>query len=408
MTQHFVIVGGGQAAAQAAASLRQGGYTGRLSLVGAEALLPYQRPPLSKKYLAGEIAAERLSIRPQTFYEQHGIELLLGVALAGLDAAAQCAVLADGRPLAYVGLLLATGSRVRRLRVPGADLPGVHYLRSRADADGLGAALAGAGRLVIIGGGYIGLEVAAVARQRGRDVTVLEAASRVMGRVVAPEVSAFYHAYHSAAGVQIHCGRQIDRLAGTDRVEAVVTRDGSEFPADAVLVAIGIEPETTLAERSGIRCENGIVVDEYAATNVAGIFAAGDCTSLPSALYGRRVRLESVHNAIEQAKTAAASMLGQPRAYADVPWFWSDQYDLKLQIAGLSDGYDQAIRLGPPESRCYSVAYLREGRLIALDAINDPRAFLAAKKLIWARTTFTREQLGEPGFNLTGFAANLP
>jgi 3-phenylpropionate/trans-cinnamate dioxygenase ferredoxin reductase subunit len=406
MAQQFVIVGAGQAATQAAATLRQSGHTGGITIIGEEPELPYQRPPLSKKYLAGELERERLHLRPATFYEQHDITLELGQHVAALQLPAQRVLLADGRHISYDGLMLATGSRVRKLTTPGADLRGVYYLRTLADADAIATALARSERrLLIVGAGYIGLEVAAVAVQRGLDVTVLEAAACVMSRVVGPPVAAFYEAQHRAAGVKIHTGVSVERICGDDCVEAVLGSDGQRFECDLVIVGIGIEPRTELAQQAAIDCDAGIVVDQFARTSAPAVVAAGDCTNHPSALYARRVRLESVHNAIEQAKSAAASLLGQERPYGDVPWFWSDQYSIKLQIAGLSQGYDGMVVRGEPATRSFAVFYLRSGIVIAAEAINSPRDFIAAKKLIAARAAVPGAVLADPVADLSQIAA---
>lgn len=382
MSAHLIIVGAGQAAAQAILTLTQKRYPGRITLVGDEPYPPYQRPPLSKKYLSGELEHQRLFIRPAEFYEQHDVTLTLGAKAEQLEPAQQRITLADGQQLMYDRLLLATGSRARMIDVPGADLPGIHYLRTIADTDGILGSLSAGKRLVIVGAGYIGLEVAAVARAHGADVTVLEAADRVMARVVCPEVSAFYRDVHEAAGVEIVCDTAVRGFAGDRHVAGVLAGDGREYPCDVAVVGIGIVPETDLAEQAGLVCDNGIRVDEYACTSEPLIYAAGDCTNHPNAVLGRRIRLESVQNAIEQSKTAALSLLGEPVAYAQVPWFWSDQYDLKLQIAGISTGYDRVVLRGDPAERKFAAYYLRDGRLIAVDAVNSAKDFLLGKRLV--------------------------
>ena len=400
MTAHLIIVGAGQAAAQSILTLTQKSYTGRMTIVGEEPYPPYQRPPLSKRYLSGQLERQRLFLRPSAFYDKHAVSLTLGTRAERLEPDRQRLTLADGRELHYDKLLLATGSRVRRLDVPGADLPGIHYLRSIADADGILGDLAAARRLVVIGGGYIGLEVAAVARARGADVTVLEAADRVMARVVCPEVAAFYHDVHEAAGVEIHCDTAVSGFAGDTRVTGVIGDDGREYPCDFAVVGIGIVPATELAEQAGLDCHDGIVVDEHACTSEPLIYAAGDCTNHPNALLGRRLRLESVHNAIEQSKTAALSMLGTSAAYAQVPWFWSDQYDLKLQIAGISSGYDRVVLRGDPAARKFAAYYLRENRLIAVDAINSPKDFLLGKRLVAEGATLPPQRIEDTAADL--------
>jgi 3-phenylpropionate/trans-cinnamate dioxygenase ferredoxin reductase subunit len=404
MSAHLVIVGGGQAAAQAVQSLRQQGFAGAITLVGDEPYPPYQRPPLSKKYLAGELARERLFLRPASFYAEKGVTLELGARVEELEPAARRLRLGDGRTLSYDKLLLATGSRVRKLDVPGATLPNVHYLRTIADVDAIAASLAPGGRVVLVGAGYIGLEVAAVLRQRGFDVTVLEAAARVMSRTVGPDVSAFYEARHREAGVALHCTASVKALHGAERATAVETADGRTFPCDLVVVGIGVVPNVELARAAGLECTDGIVVDEYARTADENIVAAGDCTNHPLALFGRRVRLESVPNAIHQAKVAAQTLLGAPAAYSEVPWFWSDQYDLKLQIAGLAAGYDEIVVRGDPAQRSFAAFYLRAGELIAVDAVNSPKEFMAGKKLVASRARLAPEQLRDAAVDLAALA----
>lgn len=407
MDEHFVIIGAGQAAAQAVQTLRQKNFPGRLTVIGDEPYPPYQRPPLSKKYLAGELARERLYLKPMSFYEDKDVALELGVRAEGLETASSTVRLDDGRTITYDRLLLATGSRVRRLPIPGNDLAGVHYVRTIADADAIMEAIAPGKRLVIVGAGYIGLEVAAVAVQRGLHVTVLEAMDRVMARVVSPEVSRFYADYHLAAGASIHCDAVVARFSGEQRVASVETEQGERFPCDLVIVGIGIEPHGELARAAGLAFDDGIVVDEFACTEDPHVLAAGDCTNHPNALTGTRVRLESVHNAIEQAKTAASTMLGEPKAYDDVPWFWSDQYDLKLQIAGLSHGFDEIVIRGTPQDNSFAVLYLKAGTLIAVEAVNSPREFMLGRKLIGARAAVTPEQLADQSVNFVDLAKRL-
>ena len=407
MSDHLVIVGGGQAAAQAVQSLRQQSFAGAITLLCDEPYPPYQRPPLSKKYFAGELARERLLLRPAAFYAQKGVALELGARVEELEPGARRVRLRDGRTLAYDRLLLATGSRARVLPVPGVDLPGVHYLRTIADVDSILASLAPGASALLVGAGYIGLEVAASARQRGFEVTVLEAADRVMSRTVSPEVSAFYEAAHRAAGVAIHCGAGVKAFHGGARVTAVETTDGRQFACDVAILGIGIEPNVELAARAGLPCGNGIVVDELAQTADPNIVAAGDCTNHPHPLLERRVRLESVPNAIHQAKVAAATLVGTPSAYSEVPWFWSDQYDLKLQIAGLSTGYDEVVLRGDPAARSFAAFYLRAGQLLAVDAVNSPREFIAGKKLVASRARIAPDVLRDAKIDLTPLATAM-
>lgn len=400
MFRDILIVGAGQAAVQTAVTLRQRGFDGAIRIVGAESELPYQRPPLSKKYLAGTLDAGRLHLRPASYYEEHEVELVLDARVTSIEPERNCVRTASGRELGYDALLLATGSRPRRLEVSGAELLGVHYLRTVADADTLRESFASEAPLVIVGGGYIGLEVAAVAVQQGRAVTVLEAAERVMSRVVGEQVSSFYEARHREAGVEIVCGAAVERIEGKDRVTGVRIQDGRRFECGAVVAAVGIEPRTELALAAGLDVDDGIRVNELARTSASTIFAVGDCTSHPSALYGRRVRLESVHNAIEQAKTAALTLLDEQHPYVDVPWFWSDQYELKLQIAGLSAGHDSVVARGSPDHGHFALFYLRQGRVIAVDAINSPRDFIAGKKLVAERAVVPPALLADIDSNL--------
>jgi len=405
MSDRIVIVGGGQAAGQAAASLRSAGFEGAVTLVGAEPVPPYQRPPLSKKYLAGELPFERILIKPEAFYRQHDVELRLGSPVDKIDPAGRRVTLGDGSSLEYSGLLLATGSRVRRLDVPGVDLAGVHYLRTVADVDAIREQFRPGARLVIVGGGYIGLEVAAVAVRAGLAVRVIEAEERVMSRVVEASVSRFYERIHAEEGVAIHNSLPVARLEGRSAVERVVCRDGEEFPADLVLIGVGILPDTDLAADAGLEVNNGIVVDQHTRTSEPDICAAGDCTNFPSALYGRRVRLECVQNANEQARAAAATLAGQDRPYNPVPWFWSEQYDVRLQIAGLSHGFDQTVVRGnPDEGRSFAVFYLREGVVIAADAVNRTQEYIAGRKLVGARAQVDRATLADESVDLRELA----
>lgn len=400
MDEHLVIVGAGQAAVQVIQTLRQNDYAGEISLVGAESHPPYQRPPLSKKYLAGALERERLYLKPAAFYESRGVTLHLGVGAARLDRGARTVRLEDGRELNYDRLLLATGSRPRQIAVPGADLPGVHYLRTIDDVDAIAAAVAPGARAVIVGAGYIGLEVAAVLRGLGLDVTVLEAADRVMSRVVCPQLSAFYEARHEAEGVTIETGASVEAFVGARAVESIATTAGT-FACDFVIVGIGIVPNVELAAAAGLECPNGIRVDACARTSDPQILAAGDCTIHPHPSAGREVRLESVHNAVEQAKAAAFSILGEERPFIDIPWFWSDQYDLKLQIAGLALDYDEVVVRGDTAASRFAIYYLAGGRPVAIDAVNSPRDFINGKKLLAARPLLSRTQLADASFDLT-------
>jgi len=388
MFDQIVIVGAGQAAVQAADTLRRKGFTGKLAVVGDEPWLPYQRPPLSKKFLAGALERDRLIIRPAQFYTDHAVQTHLGRRVEEIARSEQRLRLDDGTTLAYDALLLATGSRPRKLVAPGADLGGVHYLRTMTDVERIRADFGPGKRLVIIGGGYIGLEVAATARELGLDVTVLEMADRVMNRVTCSEISSFYEREHAHHGVRIICNAKVRALAGdpqSRRVRAVLTEDGAEHPADVVIVGVGVLPADELAVAAGIDCANGISVDDHCRTSDPHIYAAGDCTHHPNLHYGRHLRLESVDNAFEQATTAALNLIGTPTVHDKVPWFWSDQYDLKMIIVGICHGHDTVVTRGNPSSRSFSTCYLRHGELIAIDSINSPKDQMAARKIIAAR-----------------------
>jgi 3-phenylpropionate/trans-cinnamate dioxygenase ferredoxin reductase subunit len=400
MISTIAVVGGGQAGAQAVDTLRRSGYSGRLVLICGEPELPYQRPPLSKKYLSGDLAAERLPFRHRAFYEEHGIELMIGVQAAALDPGARRLDLDNGDALNYDRLLLCLGSDVRPLTCQGAGLPGVHYLRNVADAASIRAAIKPGSRVIIIGGGYIGLETAATCRHLGCEVTVLELADRVMNRVAAPLVSQFFEQEHRARGITILCNMRVTRLEGAVRIERVVCADGSEFAADTVIAGVGAIAVTALAGDAGLACDNGIVVDEYCRTQDEAIFAAGDCSNHPSPRFGRRVRFESVDNAFEQAKTAALNMLGKNIAHDRVPWFWSDQFENKLLIAGLSQDYDQQVLRGDPASRSFSVCYLKGRELMAVEAVNHSKDYMAARKLIADRAQMNPAKLADPNLAL--------
>jgi len=400
MSDAIVVAGAGQAAAQLVDSLRREGFSGPLVVVGDEPFLPYQRPPLSKKFLAGELELDRLFIRPASFYQQTRAEMRTGVRVAVVDPGGRTVTLSDGGQLQYAKLVLAIGSQVRRIRVPGAELDGVHYLRGIEDVHRLRAAAQPGKRLIVIGAGYIGLEVAATCRHLGVEVTVVEALDRVMSRVVAPLVSEFFAAEHAAHGVRILCGAGVKAIEGTGRVESVVLADGSRLPADFVVVGVGVLPVTDIAESCGLELSNGIAADEHCRTSDPDIFAFGDCASFPSLRYGRRVRLESVDNAFEQAKTAAATLVGRTVAHDKVPWFWSDQYDLKLLIVGLADGHDEVVLRGDPATRSFSVCYLKGRELLALDAINNPKDYMAARRLIAERVRLDPAKLADPSVAL--------
>jgi len=382
----IVVIGAGQAGAQLAMSLRQGGHAGSLRLICDEPYLPYQRPPLSKKFLAEYRDPDALFLRPESFWRDHDVKFDLGAAAPAVDVKARRVALTNGQEIAFDTLVFATGTSARTLPVAGVNLPGVYSVRRIDDVVQLRPALNAAQRVVIVGGGYIGLEVAAVARSEGRTVTVLEAEDRVLKRVTGPSTSAFYDRTHRERGVDIRLGARLVAIAGDTSASGVRLQSGEQLPADLVLVAAGARANDDLAKVSGLACQDGIVVDEHARTDVPGVYAIGDCTRFFSRRYGRKVRLESVQNAIDQAKAAAAAILGKPQAYDPVPWFWSDQYEIKLQIAGLTDGYESETVVGDPASARFSVEYRQAGRLIAVDAVNDGRAHMMSRRRIAEET----------------------
>ena len=401
MPEHIVIVGAGQAASQAIDMLRKSDYAGTLTIVGDEPMAPYQRPPLSKKYLAGLLARDRLVIRHDAFYDDHRVDTRWGHTAVRLDPAQRKVFLDDESELPYDTLLLATGSSPRKLAVPGHDLGGVHYLRTVADVDRIRAELATARRAVVVGGGYIGLEVTATLRDRGVDVTVLEMADRVMNRVVCPPVSQFYEAEHRKRGVQLLLNARLEEFVSAGngknaRVGAVRCADGRETEADLVIVGVGVVPNDSLASAAGLSCTNGIVVDEHCRSSDPHIFAAGDCTQHHNRHFNLQVRLESVDNAFEQANTAALNMVGITTVHDKVPWFWSDQYDLKMIIVGISQGHDEVVMRGEPTGDGFSACYLKDGELIAIETINQAKDQMAARKLIAARARPDRAKLADP------------
>jgi 3-phenylpropionate/trans-cinnamate dioxygenase ferredoxin reductase subunit len=384
MIERIVVVGAGQAGAELVASLRAGGFAGALTLIGEEPAAPYQRPPLSKKYLLGEMDAGRLLLKPDSFYAEHGVELLTGVRVAAIDRAARAVRLIDGRALSWDRLALTTGARPRRLpAVIGGDQAGVHVMRTLADADALAPAIQPGARLLVVGGGYIGLEAAAVAAARGMAVTLIEAAPRILGRVASAETADFFRALHAAHGVTIREGVGIAALDGADgRLTGARLADGGFVPADVAIVGIGVVPNAELAQAAGLAVDDGIVVDAHGATSDPAIFAAGDVARFP--WRGAPVRLESVQNAIDQAKAVAAAMLAQPIPYDPIPWFWSDQYDVKLQIAGLNRGYDRVITRPGAREGGLSVWYFAGAQFLAVDAMNDARAYMTGKRWLEA------------------------
>ena len=404
-TGTVVIVGGGQAAAQTAVSLRQEGYAGSIVLISDEAVPPYQRPPLSKAYLAGQLAPERLFLRPLAFYEQQKIELRLDRRVTRIDVINHQVELGDGECLGFDHLVLATGGRPRALVCPGAEHPRLHYLRNVKDVAAIQSRLKPGAHVALVGGGYIGLEIAAVTRKVELEVTVLEAAPSLLARVTCPQVAGFYQREHEAHGVNIRCGVMVTGIDGDETHPALLTGDHQRIEADFIVAGIGLLPNVELAMTAGIICDNGIVVDEECRTSVPRIYAVGDCTQHPNSVYQTRVRLESVPNAIEQGKTTAAAICGKSKPYRAVPWFWSDQYDIKLQTAGLNRGYDEVVIRGTPESRSFAAYYLQAGRLLAVDAINRPAEFTVAKSWIAEGLRIPAARLADESITVKNLAA---
>ena len=407
MTQGgIVIAGAGHAGGAAAAALRQFGYKGKITLIGEEPVLPYQRPPLSKAWLKGEATAESLALRPERFYAQQNIDVRLATSVAAIDRAARQVRLADGSAVQYERLILALGARARRLSLPGFDLPGVLELRTAADADRLKAAIGPGKRIAIVGGGYIGLEAAASARALGAEAFVMEREDRLLARVASPPLSAFFQAAHASHGVAIHLGAQVVGLAGERRVEGVMLADGSVLPCDAALVGVGAIPNQEIAEAAGLECQHGVVVDEKALTSDPLIHAIGDLTNRPLPLYGRRGRLESVPNALEQARQAAAHICGRAAPAAEVPWFWSDQYEIKLQIAGMPFDVAGLVVRGDPAGGAFAVFHLNaEGCVQCVESVNTPDAFMAGRQLILKRKPMVADQLADLSLTMKELAA---
>ena len=388
MADNIVIVGAGHAAAEAVTALRKKGWQGSVTLIGDEPILPYQRPPLSKAYFKGDVVAEKLLIKGEVVYANAQVDLKLGCRVVEIDRPSMSVLLSNGERISYAKLILATGTRVRKLNVEGANLNKINYLRTLSDVDAIKAQLPTGGRLLIVGAGYIGLEVAASAVQHGIKVTVLEAADRVLARVTSPIMSDFFLRKHAENGVDIRLNSQLVKFEelplGGDALRAVMS-NGDEYEFDCAVIGVGVLPNSELAEQADLACDNGVCVNEYAQTSDPDIYAVGDCSNYFSFLYQRNIRLESVPNAIEQAKVAVVSMLGHPIAYDSVPWFWSDQYDIKLQTVGLLNEYDDVVVRGDIQSNKFSAFYLKAGRLIAMDAINSPADFMLSKKLIEAK-----------------------
>jgi 3-phenylpropionate/trans-cinnamate dioxygenase ferredoxin reductase component len=398
-----VIVGAGHAGVQAAASLREQGFDGEVVLLSAEKDLPYQRPPLSKAFLKGEMDIHGLPLRADAHFRDQRIDLRLGVSATRIDRSSQKVELSDGGTIAYGHLILATGARQRRLDVPGVDLPGVFALRDIADATAIRERLGAKPRAVIIGAGFIGLEIAATAASLGAEATVVEIA-RPMGRAVSPILSDFFLKEHAAFGARFRLGVGVAAIRGRERVETVILTDGEALAADMVVVGIGVVAEDALARACGLECDNGIVVDEFLTTSDPAISAIGDCAHFPHAALGLRTRLESVQNAVDQGKSVAARLVGKPKPYDELAWFWSDQGDLKLMIAGLAHGVDTWVVRGDPAARAFSTFGFRDGKLAVVESVNRAGDHAAAKRIIGTTKTMTPEEAADPAFDLRGLA----
>ena len=398
--EELVVVGGGQAGIQCIASLRKEGYSGSITLIGEENHLPYQRPPLSKGFLSGVTASDRLYLKKLEFFQENSIQLNLGVTAKKIDRENCLVHLSDNKTIGYDKLVLATGSRVRKLNFPGSNLDGINYLRGIDDATLLKDGLLKSKNLVIVGAGYIGLEVAAVATEFDIKITVIEMADRVMNRTVDPIISHYYEKLHINNGIKFILNERLEKVDGNNTVEHAICSGGSSIQADILVIGAGVIPNVELAEESGLSCENGISVDQYGQTEDMKVFACGDCTNHPNEKLNRRLRLESVHNAMEQSKTVASSIMGKKTAYNQIPWFWSDQYDHKLQIVGLSGDHDEVLMRGSQEESKFMLFYLKEEEIIAIDAVNNPKEFLICRKLVENKVKISPEDILNQSKNL--------
>lgn len=405
--QTCVIVGASHAGAQLATTLRKEGWEGRILMIGDESVAPYHRPPLSKALLNGEKTPDQIEIFKPSVFEKSNVEMMLGVHVESINREEKTLLLDNQEVIQYDKLALCTGARVRELDIPGAHLDGVFYLRTLDDALALQKAVKPGAKAVIVGGGYIGLETAASLRKLGMEVTVLEMMNRVLERVTAEELSAYYTRLHESHGVTIITDAQAMALHGEGNVQQVICNHDRTLDADMVIIGIGVIPNTGLAEACGLEVGNGIVVDEFACTTDPDIVAAGDCTFHPNNVLGYSLRLESVPNAMDQARAAAASICGNQKAYHALPWFWSDQYDVKLQITGFNKGYDEVVLRGNPDDNQFVAWYLQQGRVLAADCINSPKEFMQAKKIIGAKAPISARDLADVEFDLLAYAKTL-
>ena len=396
----IVIIGSGQAAIQAAMSLKKNEFTGSIKIIGEEDHLPYQRPPLSKDFLLDEYKPERISLKKKEFYEENRVDLILGKRAESIDTILKEIILSDKNKIYYDQLIIATGSRVRKLNVPGSDKKGLYYLRDLDDANALKQRLKKNKKMVIVGAGYIGLEVASVAASLGVEVTVIEMANRVMNRTVDPMISSYYQKLHESHGVKIHLDNGLKAFEGGDFVNAVRCSDGLRLEADLVVIGAGVLPNQEIAIEAGLECNNGIMVNEFGETSTAHVYACGDCTNHPNKGLNTRLRLESVHNAMEQSKTVANTIMGNKEPYDQVPWFWSDQYDHKLQLVGISGDHDEVVMRGLESKQKFLLFYLKNSELIAVNAINSSKEFLICRKLVANKVKISSDVIRDQSVNL--------
>jgi len=398
--ENLLIIGAGQSAIQCISTLKKEGYSGSITLVGEEEHLPYQRPPLSKGFLEDSVNKERLYFKKLEFFTENKVQLYLGLSAEKLEIANQKVYLSDNSVLEFDKLVFATGSRVRYLDFPGSELKSIFYLRDLDDAEAIKKDLETSENLVIIGAGYIGLEAAAIAAKKNKKVTIIEMADRVMNRTVDPQISEYYLNLHKSYGVNFHFNTSLETINKVSDSLEVVCSDGTEMKADSVLIGAGVVPNIELAEEAGINCDNGIIVNEFGQTNFKNIYACGDCTNHPNKILNKNLRLESVHNAMEQAKTVASSVMNNPMEYNQVPWFWSDQYDHKLQIVGLSGDHDAVTIRGNVNDAKFMLFYTKDEELIAVDAINNPKEFLISRKLVANKVKIKPKVISDLNTNL--------
>ena len=398
--ENLLIIGAGQSAIQCISTLKKEGYSGSITLVGEEEHLPYQRPPLSKGFLEDSIGKERLYFKKLEFFTENKVQLYLGLSAKKLEIDNQKVYLSDNSELEFDKLVFATGSRVRFLDFPGSELKSIFYLRDLDDAEAIKKDLETSENLVIIGAGYIGLEAAAIAAKKNKKVTIIEMADRVMNRTVDPQISEYYLNLHQSYGVKFHFNTSLETINEVSNSLEVVCSDGTEVKADSVLIGAGVVPNIELAEEAGINCDNGIIVNEFGQTNFKNIYACGDCTNHPNKILNKNLRLESVHNAMEQAKTIASSVMNNPMEYSQVPWFWSDQYDHKLQIVGLSGDHDMVTMRGNTNDAKFMLFYTKDEELIAVDAINNPKEFLISRKLVANKVKIKPKVISDLNTNL--------